>query len=199
MKDVAFEPLDALPKLRVIQFNGRRYAIRLETVFWDILRHAVAAGEARLNEIVAGIAASHAGNLTSALRAFAARWVVEQLQRERLKAGGTDIATLADACPTPCFVVEDGRRIVLVNPALARVLTPSGMAAPPVPLEQVFRLAFGRPAKEAWMELAQPDCPVMTGRLACMLPSTRLSRPFRACRVGDTPFLVAFFLPDGAG
>ena len=57
------------PKPRVVQYRGRRYSIRLETVFWKFLEYLAERRNIRLGRYIAGLAGAHDGNnLSSYLR-----------------------------------------------------------------------------------------------------------------------------------
>src|SRR3546814_1569032 len=101
MQDCAFSSdplLSAPPKLRILQHRGRRYAVSIEPVYWEVLQQAAEEAGCRLNQLVAGIAAEAAGgNLAARLRLYAVQRLRREAAEGRASAGRTNIGTVLSA------------------------------------------------------------------------------------------------------
>lgn len=65
-------------KKRSIVIAGHATSVSLEPEFWDELKRIAEGGGVSINQLVAGIDQSRAGNLSSAIRVF----VLEYLQKK---------------------------------------------------------------------------------------------------------------------
>ena len=109
------------PELKVVQFNKRRYALRLEPIFWQGLEKMAAAKHWSLGKLVAEAEASNHGlNLSSYLRmAVTHMWQAQSTQQQlSVPNAPTHLWDIVAHCPSPACIIADNRRIVLVNAAL---------------------------------------------------------------------------------
>src|SRR5437762_3452376 len=103
---------------RIIQCKGRRYSLKLDQDVWQILEQAALRRGIRINHLIDGLANAcpDGGNLSAALRAYSIDELKRQLQAlqdklrdQAMHAGqGVSAAVIADACPSPCFLVNAG-------------------------------------------------------------------------------------------
>lgn len=113
---------------RILQHAGRRYSLKLDQMVWDTLDDIAADAGLRLNELVARVAqdAGDQAGLTSALRNYCLGELRRRLaQRDSevkmlsVTSRGVPATLLAQACPTPCFLIGGEQRIIDTNgPAL---------------------------------------------------------------------------------
>jgi predicted DNA-binding ribbon-helix-helix protein len=109
---------------RIVQFEGRRYSIKLEDIWWQRLEDLAQQQGLRLNQLVGQVAhgATDEGNLTAALRSFCLSTTLDQLHRvereleERsLTSQGVPLGLIVDACPTPVLMVSHSQAIQRAN------------------------------------------------------------------------------------
>jgi predicted DNA-binding ribbon-helix-helix protein len=120
---------------RILQHAGRRYSLKLDEIVWETLEELAEDGGLRLNELVARVAqeTGDEAGLTSALRNYCLRELRRRLaQRDAaikaltLTSRGVPAALLAQACPTPCFLIGDAQIIQEANePAQKWMSTPA--------------------------------------------------------------------------
>jgi predicted DNA-binding ribbon-helix-helix protein len=120
---------------RILQHAGRRYSLKLDQVVWETLEELAEDGGLRLNELVARVAqeAGDDAGLTNALRSYCLRELRRRLsQRDAevkaltLTSRGVPAALLAQACPTPCFLIGADQVILETNePAQKWMSTPA--------------------------------------------------------------------------
>ena len=120
---------------RILQHAGRRYSLKLDPIVWETLEELADDGGLRLNELVARVAqeAGDDAGLTNALRNHCLRELRRRLsQRDAevktltLTSRGVPAALLAQACPTPCFLIGTDQLILEANePAQKWMSTPA--------------------------------------------------------------------------
>jgi predicted DNA-binding ribbon-helix-helix protein len=120
---------------RILQHAGRRYSLKLDDVVWETLEELAEDGGVRLNELVARVAQETGDDdgLTNALRNYCLRELRQRLSERdaqiktlTLSSRGVPAALLAQACPTPCFLIGDAQIIQEANePAQKWMSTPA--------------------------------------------------------------------------
>lgn len=142
------------PKPRVVQYRGRRYSIRLETVFWKFLEVLAARQGLRLGRYIAGLAGSYGGNnLSSYLR------VVCMLEAERsvaeavLDPSRDSLLALVRDCPSPGVIVSRSRTILGYNTAFAHWLGPGPRVLAGSELTDVLQVRTSRFLNELWTDM----------------------------------------------
>jgi len=120
---------------RILQHAGRRYSLKLDEIVWETLEELAADSDLRLNELVARVAqeAGDGAGLTNALRNYCLRALRQRLAERdaqiktlTLTSRGVPAALIAQACPTPCFLIGTDQVILDVNePAEKWMSTPA--------------------------------------------------------------------------
>lgn len=107
---------------RILQFDGRRYSLRLEPDFWRALEGIAAGRKLRLNRLVAEISRQRAPgtNLASTLRVFCLAEVQRTGLSRPLPADRASLLALAESAPLPCLVFGGDQKILTLNHAFAR-------------------------------------------------------------------------------
>ncbi len=145
---VAPDSLGSRPRQRILQRRHRRLSIRLEQVFWTQLETCAKEDGLKLADLVFAVGESKAEseNRSSLLRAYCVEWLRKRLFQARLGASQVDIQRILAACPTPCVIITQQRRLAAHNPAFAREVL--GRLVAPSHLKQaenVVRLTLSRP------------------------------------------------------
>jgi predicted DNA-binding ribbon-helix-helix protein len=107
---------------RILQYDGRRYSLRLEHEFWSALERIGERRKLRLNRLVADIARQCAedDNLSSAVRVFC---MTENQQSALARSAGADrtsLLALAETAPSPCFVLDADQIILGISDGFLR-------------------------------------------------------------------------------
>jgi predicted DNA-binding ribbon-helix-helix protein len=120
---------------RILQHAGRRFSLKLDELVWETLEELAVDSDLRLNELVARVAqeAGDEAGLTNALRNYCLRELRQRLAERdaeiktlTLTSRGVPAALLAQACPTPCFLIGGDRIIQEANePAQKWMSTPA--------------------------------------------------------------------------
>lgn len=136
------------PRLRILNKKSWRGSFRLEEVFWSILEDAAAANGKRLNEYIHDLLAEAEPdtNKSSFLRAHAAAWVRGRSHKAAAELRPA-LSNAVAACPMPCFVMSQDKRITLYNSPLFDFL--KGPYADPSALSKTSpRISFQIPLPE---------------------------------------------------
>lgn len=150
------------PQPRIVQYRKRRYALRLETIFWQQLERLARQRGQRLGQLVAGLDEICEGvNLTSFLRGFCMIEAEMENARHRLLAGigggegGFDLTEILRHCPAPALLLNEDRVILELNPALQRWLGPQAIPLRQQKLEQSFEPRIGRSLDETVVQMRE--------------------------------------------
>ena len=122
---------------RILQHAGRRYSLKLDEIVWETLEELAEEGGLRLNELVARVAqeAGDDAGLTNALRNYCLGELRRRLsQRDAeiktltLTSRGVPAALIAQACPTPCFLIGNDQLILETNEPAQKWMSTPGTA-----------------------------------------------------------------------
>lgn len=109
---------------RIVQHRGRRYSIKLEDAVWQTLDSIADRLGVRLNQLIGQVASGLSDNssLTAALRLFCLERSLEKitvlernLNDRSLISTGVPIASIIEACPSPCLLVRSPDEILRIN------------------------------------------------------------------------------------
>lgn len=142
------------PKPRVVQHRGRRYSIRLETIFWTFLDYLAARHGLRLGRYIAGLAASYRGNnLSSYLRVVCMLEAERRLAEQVLEPNRDSLLALVRDCPCPGIILSRSRAILGYNTAFARWLGPGPRVLAGSALTDVLQVRTARSLNEVWADM----------------------------------------------
>lgn len=116
------EQLASEPRQRILQRRHRRMSIRLEEVFWVQLEACAKEENVKLADLVFNLIENNieTENRSSLLRAFCVDWLRRRLFQARLSANQVDIQSILSACPLPCVIITQQRKLAAHNPAFAQ-------------------------------------------------------------------------------
>ncbi len=115
--------LSTQPKPRIVQYNKRRFAIRLESVFWRFLERIANERKIRLGRLIHELSAGNRGkNLSSYIRSYCMVEAERELMQEHLSLIGTDAIDILKSCPVPGFILSHDLKILDYNGALVQWL-----------------------------------------------------------------------------
>jgi predicted DNA-binding ribbon-helix-helix protein len=109
---------------RIVQHRGRRYSIKLEEAVWHTLDVIADGLGVRLNQLIGQVAGGLSDNssLTAALRLFCLEQSLERiavlerdLNNRSLVSSGVPLASIIEACPSPCLLVRAPDEILRIN------------------------------------------------------------------------------------
>ncbi len=114
---------------RVLQFEGRRYSVRLEEPYWHLLERIAVNADIRLAKVIDDVALDldGVGNLASALRLHCLAYLQSEAQSIALPNTGevsargagysASLENILRANPAPSLLLSDDGKILLANRA----------------------------------------------------------------------------------
>lgn len=170
-------------KLRQVQLVGRRFAISIEPVYWEVLEEAARDLNLRLNHLVGALAGAEAGpgNLAARLRLFCIRRLRRQFREARSVPRRFQLPDFIEAVPSPCFAINHRRRIAHVNQAVRELVGEGDDELIGIPAEKYFRIKFADPSPDVWRSFGEKDAEPIAGSVAYMMPGRLAARRMIAC------------------
>lgn len=193
------ESLASKPRQRILQRRHRRLSIRLEQVFWTQLETCAKEDGLKLADLVFAVAESkgETENLSSLLRAYGVDWLRKRLFQARLGASQVDIQGILAACPAPCVIITQQRRLAAHNPAFAREVLARLVAASDLKqAENVVRLTLSRPFEAITDSVRASDAGYVESELVFASATSQATFTGRFCllsrRSSEAPPLLCF-------
>jgi predicted DNA-binding ribbon-helix-helix protein len=142
------------PKPRIVQYRNRRYSIRLEPVFWQVLESLSEQEGMRLGRFIAELADRYDGNnFASHLR------VVSMVESERALAQASllptpdNILSVVRACASPGLVLSRYRTILAHNDGFLEWLGGGEESLAGADLTSVIQVRTRRPLNDLWLDM----------------------------------------------
>jgi predicted DNA-binding ribbon-helix-helix protein len=164
---------------RIIQYQGKRYSLKLDEIVWQSLEEAAAEEGLRLNQLVASIADGAGGNstVTGALRLFClrrsmdrVRQLEDQVRQLSLASRGVPVTVIADACPAPCLVVSRAQAVLHANAAALRWMAVDGKALIGKSIEHYFQIKSTLPLADIVERFARGEAGIFPARIVYLRP-----------------------------
>jgi predicted DNA-binding ribbon-helix-helix protein len=149
-----YEVAAQVPRPRIVQYNKRRYSIRLESVFCQFLEFLSERRGIWLGRFVAELADGYRGhNLSSYLRVVCMIEAERGVVRARLDPRRDSLLGLVQACPNSGDVISQTRRIIAYNDAFSDWLGPEGKRLAGLDLATALQVRTSRPLAEVSPDL----------------------------------------------
>jgi|SRR5215469_881714 len=171
---------------QILQAAGRRYSLRLESCYWDMLATIATRRRLRLNRLVAEFAAHADGaNLTSRLRIFCLEESRRAAVSREFVAERTSVLSLIENAPAPALATDAHGRIAVANPPFLAWL--GGGSEPLIGVSVLRRFRFHFPAghtvEALWQKLGSAWIEVEYGRMIHVAPGRVLAANVRLAPV----------------
>ncbi|MCR4268619.1 ribbon-helix-helix domain-containing protein [Nitratireductor sp. ZSWI3] len=153
-----------VPRFRVIRVGDDRRGIRLEEIYWTILKDMASSGGVSVGDVIEGCEArlQPGGNLSSALRVEAARHLQQELGAARLRTGVQAVHNQVMASPSPSFALSDDKRLIAHNPTFMAYVRSRLSRLPQTSTVQGVRLSLDVPFADLVEKLKIPGGGVAT-------------------------------------
>jgi predicted DNA-binding ribbon-helix-helix protein len=135
---------DTEPVFRVVEAGKIRRGIRLEAIYWQVLREIAAARQKKIGALVGSILAEAppSVNATAFLRAYCLRWMRDLLAAEREITNPAGVSKLVMASPGPAFALGLDKRLVAYNQPFLDYIQAHFSDAEPEPVRHDLGLAL---------------------------------------------------------
>lgn len=142
------------PKPRIVQYQNRRYSIRLEPVFWQALESLAEFEDMRLGRFIAELAERYTGNnFASHLRVISMVESERALARASLLPTQDNILDVVRACPSPGLVLSRYRTILAHNDSFVEWLGTPAESLAGADLTAVIQVRTRRPLNDLWLDM----------------------------------------------
>jgi predicted DNA-binding ribbon-helix-helix protein len=185
-------------KLKIIQHRGKKYAIRLEIIFWSQLTEFAREDRSTLSRFIFKVlnATVDVQNRTSYLRCYCIDRMRKKQPLSALIGPAFDMLAFVSACPTPVAIVTGERRLVAFNPSFSAIIRD----IQPISREQqrAINLSFSEPFPKIQKQLIDHPTDIKVYQLGLQV-GTGPARQYRARfalaeREKGASSLVAIFL-----
>ena len=166
---------------RVLQVERRRYSVRLEEAYWDVLEEIAGQHRMRLAEVIDDVAMDAEGkaSLTAALRlrclAFLREEAKSQSSRARISGGasgryGASLDNLVAANPAPSLLIAHDGKILRANSAFQNWSGVKADALTGQPYDWFFQLRLADSFDDAINRLAHGSDGYLMARVSYIAP-----------------------------
>lgn len=145
------------PVFRAVNTPRERRGIRLESIYWDVLKSlAKSAGRTLGQQVELTVEGSPGGgNVASLLRVVCVKWLMDRIAGlEAITAMKTTDA-IVQASPSPAFALTADKRILVHNRALLTLIQSRFLGVKPEALQRGLRLSLDVQIEQVIAELTQ--------------------------------------------
>jgi predicted DNA-binding ribbon-helix-helix protein len=148
---------ESRPVFRAVNTPKERRGIRLESIYWGILKAlAKSAGRTLGEQVELTIEGSlQGGNVASLLRVVCVKWLMERIARLEGITAMKMTDAIIQASPSPAFALTADKRILVHNRALLNLVQSRFLAIKPEALQRGLRLSLDVQIEQVIAELAQ--------------------------------------------
>lgn len=135
---------DAEPVFRVVEDRAARRGIRLERIYWQVLRDIAQASGQKLGALISAIVgeAPESGNATSLLRVYCLKAKLDDLSASDRLIDPATVVNLVKASPGPAFALGLDKRVVAYNQPFLNFIQARFAYAEAGPIGKDLRLAL---------------------------------------------------------
>lgn len=129
---------------RVVEDGGVRRGIRLEAIYWQVLREIADLRQKKIGALVGAILADapQPVNTTSLLRVYCLRWALDTLAAERAITDPSGVGNLVRASPGPAFALGLDKRLIAYNQSFLNYIQARFSYSETEPVNRDLRLAL---------------------------------------------------------
>lgn len=129
---------------RVVEDGGVRRGIRLEAIYWRVLREIAELRQKKIGALVGAILAEapEEANTTAFLRVYCLRWALDMLAAEREITDPSGVGNLVRASPAPAFALGLDKRLIAYNQSFLTYIQARFSYGEAEPVNRDLRLAL---------------------------------------------------------
>jgi predicted DNA-binding ribbon-helix-helix protein len=129
---------------RVVEHDRIRRGIRLEAIYWQVLKEMADTRRKKIGALIGAILAEAPKpvNTTAFLRAYCLRWALDALAGERRITDPAGVGNLVRACPGPAFALGQDKRLIAYNQSFLNYIQARFSQAETEPVNRDLRLAL---------------------------------------------------------
>ena len=175
---------------RIVQHRGRRYSLKLGADIWEILERSAQRRGKRLNRLIGEIAEAcpPGANLSATLRSYCVdelklqvRDLEQKLREMSMSTQGISAASVADACPSPCFLLNAQSLVLKTNGAAQKWLSIDEAALRDKPIDRYMQIKVPVPLPQILEQFAAGRSNVYPARVICLRPGRLIMAKGNLC------------------
>jgi predicted DNA-binding ribbon-helix-helix protein len=156
----SIEQNDQSPKPRIVQYKNRRFSVRLEPIYWQVLERMADRATIRLGQLIARLAADYpGGNFSSFLRVYCMLEAERRLAQQQMEPNYNSLLDLVKTCPNPGVILSRYRSIIGSNDAFLNWIGPLDTPINGANLTSVIQVRTRNSLNDVWQQM-------LSGRLA---------------------------------
>lgn len=142
--DDAGAQADDLPVFRAVTTPTQRRGLRLEAIYWNVLKMLSKSSRLSLGAFVSSTAdaAPPNANLASLLRVRATRWLLDRVRDLEHLSRPESVNAIVQASPSAAFALTGDRRIVFYNAAFLNLIQAQLLGSGPNLMAKGLRLSL---------------------------------------------------------
>lgn len=174
---------DQAPKARIVQYNKKRYSIRLEPVFWRALEAVASEHELKVGKFIGKLETIYEGpNFSSFLRVFCMVSAERQLASAEVDTHKDTLVSIINASPSPAALIAQDMTIVSSNNAFYSWLGEDKHALEGTTINKLFQLRTKGLLKDSLSELLSLQINHIDARIIRMIPGKVITAQARMVR-----------------
>lgn len=159
------------PKPRIVQFQNRRFSVRLEPVYWQALEKMAEQQGMRLGRFIAQLSDRFTGgNFSSHLRVFCMIEAEKRLAQSYLGPSYGNLLDVVRAAPNPGIVLSRYRSIIAHNQAFAEWLGAPNQPIDGANLTSVLQVRTKQPLNDVWQSMSAAQLRQAEARVLYVAP-----------------------------
>ena len=142
------------PKPRIVQYQNRRFSVRLEPVYWQALERLADRATMRLGQLIARLAGSYpGGNFSSFLRVYCMLDAERRLAQHQMEPNYSSLLDLVKTCPNPGLILSRYRSIIGFNDAFQSWIGPLETPINGANLTSVIQVRTRSSLNDVWQQM----------------------------------------------
>ncbi|MFD2207738.1 ribbon-helix-helix domain-containing protein [Kiloniella antarctica] len=174
---------DQSPKARVVQYNKKRYSIRLEPVFWRALEQVANDHDLKIGKFIGKLETIYQGpNFSSFLRVFCMISAERHLAAAETDTHKNTVLSIIEASPSPAALLTSDMTIASCNNAFYNWLGETSIALEGSNITKLFQLRTKGLLQSGLDELMQTVVQHLDARIIRVVPGKVITAQARMVR-----------------
>jgi predicted DNA-binding ribbon-helix-helix protein len=174
---------DQAPKARIVQYNKKRYSIRLEPVFWRALEMVAKDHDLKVGRFIGKLETIYQGpNFSSFLRVFCMVSAERHLAAVEADASKDTLLSIINASPSPAALVALDMTIISSNNSFYNWVGEDKQSLEGSSINKLFQMRTRGLFQDNLKELLSAQIPHIDARIIRMVPGKVITAQARMVR-----------------
>ncbi|WP_120496432.1 ribbon-helix-helix domain-containing protein [Kiloniella sp. EL199] len=174
---------DQAPKARIVQYNKKRYSIRLEPVFWRALEMVASDHDLKVGKFIGKLETIYQGpNFSSFLRVFCMISAERHIASAEADTNKDTLLSIINASPSPAALIAQDMTIIASNNAFYNWIGEDKYALEGSSINKLFQLRTKGLLQDNLKELLTAQTTHIDARVIRMIPGKVITAQARMVR-----------------